>query len=227
MHLIIIHRQIQILEEHFVHYQFLLGFKPSLADFALYGPLKVHLYEDPQSNEIMELNAPRTCRWLRTIMDFGDTRGCAGQTEFGDWMDLEHSVPASLEKLLVFIAKTYIPLAKACAIAGKDRSKSFTATVYGEEASFSVHQYRVWSFEQLQGKFLNLRNKDKQFIESVFISTGIQPTFMQGEIIHNALFDGFTPPFIKNGVADARALYLKTKKRKVTGVSVRRFLIFS
>lgn len=73
-----------ILEDHFLHYQFLLGFKPSLADFALYGPLKVHLYEDPQSNEIMECNAPRTCRWLGTIMEFGDTRGCAGQTEFGD-----------------------------------------------------------------------------------------------------------------------------------------------
>jgi len=55
-----------ILEEHFLHFQFILGFKPSLADFALYGPLKVHLYEDPQSNEIMERNAPRTCRWMRT-----------------------------------------------------------------------------------------------------------------------------------------------------------------
>lgn len=207
-----------ILEQHFLHYQFLLGFKPSLADFSLYGPLKVHLYEDPQSNEIMERNAPRTCRWLRTIMDFGDTRGCAGQTEFGDWIDLDSGVPESLEQLLCFIARTYIPFAKACAMAGKDRNKSFTATVDGIEASFSVHQYRVWSFEQLQLKFLNLQDNDKQFIENVFAATGIQPTLMQGEIIHNALFDGFTPPFIKGGVADARALYLKNKNRKVTGV---------
>lgn len=207
-----------ILEEHFSHYQFLLGFKPSLADFSLYGPLKVHLYEDPQSNEIMELHAPRTCRWLRTIMDFGDTRGCAGQTEFGDWINLDNGVPESLEKLLGFIAQTYIPFTKACAIAGKDRGKSFTATIFGVEANFSVHQYRVWSFEQLQLKYINLRESDKQFISELFESTGILPTFMKGEIIHNALFDGFTPPFIKDGVADARALYLKNKNRKVTGV---------
>lgn len=207
-----------ILEEHFLHCQFLLGFKPSLADFALYSPLKAHLYEDPQSNEIMELNAPRTCRWIRTIMDFGDPRGCAGQTEFGDWIDLDAGVPESLERLLAFVGLTYIPFAKACAIAGQDRSKSFTATVYGEEANFSVHQYRVWSFEQLQRKFLSLRDNDKQFVDTLFKATGIQPTFMQGEIIHNALFDGFTPPFIKNGVADARALHLKNKNRKVTGV---------
>lgn len=207
-----------ILEEHFLHYQFLLGFKPSLADFSLYGPLKAHLYDDPQSNEILECNAPRTVRWLRTIMDFGDTRGYAGQTEFGDWINLDDGVPRSLEKLLGFIARTYIPFAKACAIAGKDRNKTFTTNVDGVETSFSVHQYRVWSFEQLQLKFLNLQDGDKQFIETLFNNTHIEPTFMQGDIIHNALFDGFTPPFIKDGVADARALYLKTKNRKVTGV---------
>lgn len=207
-----------ILEVHFSHYQFLLGFKPSLADFALYGPLKVHLYDDPQSNEIMECNAPRTIRWLRTIMDFGDARGCSGQTQFGEWIDLNDGFPESLEKLLGFIGKTYIAFAKACAIAGKDKQKTFTATVYGKEASFSVHQYRVWSFEQLQLKYQNLNDSDKHFIDELFEATSILPAMMDGDVIHNALFDGFTPPFIKDGVADARAKYLKEKGRKITGV---------
>jgi len=41
---------------------------------------------------------------------------------------------------------------------------------------------------------------------------------MEGEIIHNALFDGFTPPFVVDGIADARAKHLKNKGKKVTGV---------
>jgi len=207
-----------ILERHFLHFQFLLGFKPSMADFALYGPLKAHIFNDPQSNEIIEINAPRTCRWLDTIMDLGDTRGCAGQTEFGEWIDLDDGLPKSLEELLEFIGNTYIPFAKACAIAGKDRNKTFTATVYGAEATFSVHQYRVWSFEQLQLKYENLDGSDKLFIDEIFANAAILPTLMKGEIVHNGLFDGFSPPFIKDGIADARAKHLKEKGRKVIGV---------
>ena len=207
-----------ILEEHFSHHQFLLGFKPSMADFALFGPLKIHLFNDPQSNEIMELHGPRTCRWMDTISELGDTRGCAGQTEFGDWIDLDQGVPESLQKLLDFVGKTYIPFAKACALAGKDRNKSFTTNVYGIEATFSVHQYRVWSFEQLQLKYQSLTGQTKHFIDELLTATQILPTFMEGEIVHNALFDGFTPPFVKDGIADARAKHLKDKGKKVTGV---------
>ncbi|MEH6345091.1 MAG: glutathione S-transferase family protein [Bermanella sp.] len=209
---------LEILEAHFKEHQFLLGFKPSMADFALFGPLKVHLFNDPQSNEIMEINGPRTCRWLDTISELGDTRGCAGQTEFGDWINLDDGLPESLEKILGFVSKTYFPFAKACALAGKDRNKTFTATVYGEEATFSVHQYRVWSFEQLQLKYQALTGQDKHFIDEVLTASQILPKFMEGEIVHNALYDGFTPPFIKDGIADARAKHLKSKGAKVTGV---------
>ena len=209
---------LEILEEHFKEHQFLLGFKPSMADFALFGPLKVHLFNDPQSNEIMEVNGPRTCRWLDTISDLGDSRGCAGQTEFGDWINLDNGLPESLEKILGFVSKTYFPFAKACAIAGKDRNKTFSAEVYGVEASFSVHQYRVWSFEQLQLKYQALAGQDKHFIDEVLTASQILPKFMEGEIVHNALYDGFTPPFIKDGIADARAKHLKSKGKSVTGV---------
>ncbi len=209
---------LEILEEHFKEHQFLLGFKPSMADFALFGPLKVHLFNDPQSNEIMEVNAPRTCRWLDTISDLGDLRGCAGQTEFGDWINLNNGLPESLEKILGFVSKTYFPFAKACALAGKDRNKTFSAEVYGVEATFSVHQYRVWSFEQLQLKYQALAGQDKHFIDEVLTASQILPKFMEGEIVHNALYDGFTPPFIKDGIADARAKHLKSKGKSVTGV---------
>jgi len=200
-----------ILEEHFKHYQFLLGFKPSVADFSLFGPLRVHLFNDPQSNEIMEVNAPRTCRWMDTIAELGDTRGCVGQTEFGDWIDLDEGLPESLASLLAFVGKTYIPFAKGSAMAGKNKEKSFTAEVYGEEARFSTHQYRVWSFEQLQLRYQNVPEEAKGYLDHILTGAEVQPAFMSYEIVHNGLFDGFTPPFVKDGVCDARVKHMKEK----------------
>ncbi|BFM15509.1 hypothetical protein R50073_16920 [Maricurvus nonylphenolicus] len=203
-----------ILEEHFTHYQYLLGFKPSLADFAMYGPLRAHLYNDPQSNEIMEVNAPRTCRWMDTISELGDTRGCVGQTEFGDWIDLDAGVPDSLARLLAFAGKTYIPFGKACAMAGKQKEKSFSVEIDGVSAGFSTHQYRVWSFEQLQLRYQDLSDSAKVELEGVLVTAGVLPELMADEIYHNGLFDGFTPPFIKDGVCDARIKHIKEKALK-------------
>jgi len=201
-----------ILEEHFLEYQFILGFKPSMADFALYGPLKVHLYEDPQSNEIMESKAPRTCNWIQTISDLGDPRGCAGQMEFGEWIDFDDGLPASLQALLAFIGKTYIPFAAIGAEACVKREKQFEAEIYGVKATFSAHQYRAWSFEQLQLRYESLPESDRRELDKMLVSASIMPAMMSGGILHNGLFDGFTPPFIKDGIPDARVKRMKEKQ---------------
>ena len=201
-----------ILEEHFRHYQFLLGFKPSVADFALYGGLKVHLYEDPQSNEIMETKAPRTCNWIHTMNDLGDTRGCAGQTDFGDWVNVNDGIPDSIEALLGFIANTYIPFAKPCAKACIKREKVYEAEVYGVTAECAAHQYRGWSFEQLQLRYEALSDSDQRDLDKVLTRSQIMPAMMADGILHNGLFDGFTPPFIKDGIPDNRIKRLKEKE---------------
>lgn len=202
-----------ILEQHFLEYQFILGFKPSMADFSLYGPLKVHFYEDPQSNEIMEAKAPRTCNWIQTITDLGDVRGCAGQTEFGDWINFDDGLPGTLQALLGFIAKTYIPFAASGAQACVKREKQFEAEIYGVKATFSAHQYRAWSFEQLQLRYESLSASDKAALEPCLVDASVMPAMMAGGILHNGLFDGFTPPYINNGIPDARIKRMKEKKQ--------------
>lgn len=203
-----------LLDEHFLHYQFLLGDKPSMADFALYGSLKVHLYSDPNSKETMEVHGPRTCDWIETITALGDTRGCVGQTTFGDWTNLGAGVPKSLHKLLGFTAKKYIPFAYACAQASKNKSKTFDAQVCGLTETFSTHQYRVWSFEQLQNRYLQLQGDDKQFVDEALTEAGVLPLMMADGIVHSDLFDGFTPPIIKDGVSDARIRHLLNNGKK-------------
>jgi glutathione S-transferase len=207
-----------ILEQHFEQHQFLLGFKPSVADFALFGPLKIHLYDDPQSNQILETQAPKTVKWLHTIMELGDTRGCVGQTEFGDWIDLNNGCPESLTALLCFIAKTYIPLSNATVEAVKAKEKTFEANIYGVSATFSTHQYRAWAFEQVQLRYQHLSDSEQAELLPLLNETDVMPSLMENGIIHSTLFDGFTPPFIKDGMPDARIKYLKEKGKKIKQV---------
>jgi hypothetical protein len=169
------------------------------------------MYEDPASRTVIETKGPRTCNWIETIRDIGDPRGCAGQTQFGDLIDLDLDSFEALEELLGFIGKTYIPLAKAGVRASERKEKQFEAGVYGFTKTFSNHQYRIWSFEQLQKKYLELSDEAQQSLDALLTKASIQPVMMEGGVYHSTLFDGFTPPIIKDGIADARMMHLKSK----------------
>jgi len=56
-------------EAHLAEYPFLLGTRPSLGDFALYGPLYAHLYRDPYSGRLMRERAPRVAQWVERMRD--------------------------------------------------------------------------------------------------------------------------------------------------------------
>ncbi len=200
-----------ILETHFADYQFLLGDRPSLADFAVYGHFQAHLYQDPHSAQILEVHGSRTCNWLDTITEFGDIRGSAGQTEFGDWIKLNQLVPESLKALLTFVGKTYIPFASGAALATSQKHKNYVAKVDGLETPFMTFQYRAWSFENVQNEFNDLVPQDKIFVQTLLHQTQVQPAMMANGILHCDLFDGFSPPVIHNATADARVAYLKEK----------------
>ncbi len=205
---------LSILDNHFCDYQFLLGDKPSVADFALYGHLYAHMLQDPFSAEIMETKGSRTCNWIDTINELGDRRGFIGQTEFGDWINLDEVVPETLKLLLNFVAKTYIPFAAGTALATHEGHKEFSAHVYDVDTQFLTFQYRAWSFENVQNHFVNLTDKHKTFIDDLLTQAKVQPRMMENGVLHCNLFDGFTPPLVKNGTADARIAYLKDKEKQ-------------
>lgn len=64
------------LQQHFQQYKYLLGDRPSMADFAMFGPLYAHLYRDPAAGKIMRAQAPLAVEWIerlrKPINDIGD-----------------------------------------------------------------------------------------------------------------------------------------------------------
>lgn len=55
---------LRLFDEHLKHHAFVLGGRPSLADFALMGPLYAHLYRDPVPGAMMKRQAPRVAEWV-------------------------------------------------------------------------------------------------------------------------------------------------------------------
>jgi glutathione S-transferase len=56
-----------LLNEHFNEYPYLLGGRPSIADFGMMAGLFAHLSRDPYSSQLMKSSAPALYRWTETM----------------------------------------------------------------------------------------------------------------------------------------------------------------
>lgn len=55
------------LNTHFAEHPYLLGGRPSIGDFGLYGPLYAHQYRDPASGALMRRLAPHVVAWVERM----------------------------------------------------------------------------------------------------------------------------------------------------------------
>jgi glutathione S-transferase len=55
------------LDEYFLHYPYLLGGRPSIADFGLMAPMFAHLGRDPVPATLMKTRAPNVHRWTERM----------------------------------------------------------------------------------------------------------------------------------------------------------------
>ncbi len=58
------HRLLGLLEAHFARHDFVLGGRPSLADFGLLGPLYAHLYRDAVAGFALRTHFPLVTEWV-------------------------------------------------------------------------------------------------------------------------------------------------------------------
>ena len=70
---------LDVLNAHFLQWPYLLGGRPSPADFGLMVLMYAHLSRDPHSSHIMQLHAPQVYRWTERMNEAGIIDG-----EFSD-----------------------------------------------------------------------------------------------------------------------------------------------
>eukprot|EP01065_Artemidia_motanka_P038806 TRINITY_DN47659_c0_g1_i1.p1 TRINITY_DN47659_c0_g1~~TRINITY_DN47659_c0_g1_i1.p1 ORF type:complete len:508 (+),score=95.14 TRINITY_DN47659_c0_g1_i1:79-1602(+) len=65
------HRFLALFEKHFNTHDYVLGGKPSLADFALIGPLYAHLYRDAATGYWLRTKYPLVSEWVERTANVG------------------------------------------------------------------------------------------------------------------------------------------------------------
>lgn len=137
-------RLLDLLQAIFTDRPFILGERPTVADFGLFGPMFRHFSQDPTPAEIMRQRAPAVYEWVARVWN---ARGSRLQGE------LVSGIPTDLHLLIREIGETHLPNLAANALAwGKGHSR-YRVSIQGTDyCELPVSRYRVWCLEQLQSQ---------------------------------------------------------------------------
>lgn len=134
---------LDVLEAHFRLYPYLLGGRPSLADFGMIAPLYAHLARDPVPARLMRTRAPSVARWTERM--FEPTIADSDYADTGGTYPADDAIPESLEAVLKVVFAQWTPGFAADVaqfeawLAEQDEAPS--GTVVAQEGKRQVHPH--------------------------------------------------------------------------------------
>lgn len=143
------------LEPHLHGAAFLFGSRPSLADFALYGQLKM-LATDPTPQAILREKAPRLDLWLRAVDDASGVEG--------DWRAPESEPSPVVAALLALVGRDYLPFLAANARAWENGDEEMALTLRGRRYAQAPFRYQLKCLNTLREAFAGLDVASRQRI---------------------------------------------------------------
>jgi len=163
------------LDAHFAAHPFLLGTRPSIADFALYGPLYAHLYRDPASGRLMRERASGVAAWVERMTSPAPRTGA---------FLADDALPATLEPLLSrmfaeqgpVLASTLARLAEVARSGHKGplpRSLGKHAFTIGDATGQrSISPFNVWRFLRPHAHYQALSGAARAQADALLTRTG-------------------------------------------------------
>ena len=161
-----------LLNDHLAHSNFLLGNKPSSADFGFYGQLFQLIKFDPTPRAICHEIAPRVVAWVE-IMD--DLSGLDGDNlHWSSWED----AAKNLQNILKLIGTLYVPLLLENAKAVADKSEKWEVAVEGALWKQKTFRYQAKCLQWIRDEFNALNDNDKQRVMSALSETGCEDVLL-------------------------------------------------
>lgn len=172
---------LDLFEQHLATARYVLGDRPTLADYGLIGPLFAHLARDPAPSLLMKQRSPRVWRWVERM----NAPGAHTQTLF-----TPENLPPTLIALLQFIAAEYVPEATAYvaaantwlqAQAGQPPSTrplprviaTTTIAWRGAEIRVAVMPYRLWMLQRVQDSAARLGVAQQASLKTLMEACGL------------------------------------------------------
>lgn len=185
---------LDILERHLACSPYLLGGKPTIADYGFMGPFYAHLARDPYPLHLINTKAPHVIKWVERMnspVDYYDPiKSLASSELFAD-----DQLPATLIELLSFVSDEFVGemashndfaetwLATHNPVTNTNGLKAEASRVLGQVSSewrgisitTGVLMYRFYVQQRITDFVDALNEQDKQVVMSSLADTGLAP----------------------------------------------------
>lgn len=193
---------------------YLLGTRPSLADFGFFGPMFRHFAQDPPSARIMRETAPAVFEWAARVWN-------ARASVTGG--ELLGQVPDDWGPILDAIGSAYLPYLCANAEAWKAERSHFDVDIEGVPyQQIRTARYRVWCLEELRRHFLELAESDRREVRARLEAHGCWAPLWRTEEPMSGVDPERTAPFSAGGSMTGLDASEAAKRRWLPAGGIRR-----
>jgi glutathione S-transferase len=161
-------RLVQLLDEHFREFPFLLGSRPAACDFAMYGQLSQLVLVEPTSMALTLRLSPRVVAWVSWMEDLS---GWEPEHKAEGWISTQ-ALPPSLMHLLVELSLGYVPLMIANAKALSNQSKQVEVQLNEGLWTQATVPYQGKCLRWLREQFSSLNSAEQLRCREVLKTTG-------------------------------------------------------
>jgi glutathione S-transferase len=127
---------------------FLMGQRPTQADYGFFGPMFRHFFSDPTPAQIMRDRAPTVLAWVSRMWNLAPA-------DF-DRAPMPEGVPIHLTGLADMLSRDFLPYLAANSASYFSGSKTTRFLSGGVAFVTPVNPYRVWRLQRLQERYAKL-----------------------------------------------------------------------
>ena len=164
-------RFIGILDQLLAHKGYVLGTRPSSADFAIFGQMTQLGIIEPTSAKITRDISARVRAWIDRMDDLS---GLSPKDD--DWFEASN-IKEALGPLLSEIGRTYTPVMLANAKAVMVGEKTFDTTVEGAPWTQPTFKYQAKTLGWIREAYFDLKSKDQNQVDEILQGTGCEALF--------------------------------------------------
>lgn len=164
-------RFVDILDALIAYKGFVLGGRPSSADFALFGQLTQLAIVEPTSAAITNKTSPRVRAWVDLLDDLS---GLEPQDD--DWFTADEAREA-LQPLLTEIGRTYAPAMIANTKAIMAGEETFETEIDGRPWTQPVFKYQAKCLNWLREDYAAMSGNIRGAVDSILADTGCESLF--------------------------------------------------
>lgn len=137
---------------------FLLGARPTAADFGFFGSMFRHFFSDPTPASIMRATAPRTLEWVARLWALTPASVTGADAP---------EIPAASAGLLKIAAQTHLPYLTANARAFANGEPRVEFEDRGAKFQTPANPYHAWCLDQLIAEYETLAPADAARVDAL------------------------------------------------------------